>query len=332
MMASPSNHQDGSLPLPVSITLYNRFPPLEEDDEAAPKSKLFRPDYTVNLLVSLRLEIYSCDDQGNDERIIYTFRLDYSGAHPVWDHLNERIEDWQNNSVWEEQSQSIFVRIALINEQSSDDTLLVNSLPLHPNSLRRLPKHDDESISSKPPPPPKLPPNAVLIHYTDGLMRVAGSLYHVLMERGVISEDNPGDVSLMIDDDEEAKRRSRFEDDIFDVLDTVTANSPGARSLLETDNVLLATPVRQVRDDDYDDLKEIIMPTLIDTNEDDVLQEDLRVERDLLLAQIAAEEALLQEEQDELKAQGQHLQNTMDAVGAIREETNQIRAETAKVL
>jgi hypothetical protein len=382
-MASPSSsHQFDSsrLPVPVSITLYNRLPPLDEDDpetttaaQKSKKNKWFRPDYTVNLLVSIRLEIVLLLPE---ERILYSSDIEQSTVHAVWDHLNERVKEWSNS--WEDQSESTVLRILLLqdnNSKSSTTTstesegggkrapsaILIDSIPLHPHALRRLPNKGDgggddsyENDSSfsystgqeRTPPPAALPPNAVLIHYTDGMVRVEASLYHVLLQNNVIQEVNPRDISLLQDDNQEDKRRSRFHDTVFDVLDqavvpqissTVSPIVTTSGSLLETDNEALATPVGTVPDGFLggdDNNTELIMPALVPSllPEVQVDVDDLHRERAELLHQLEEEELWLQQEQKELQQQVQQLHSTRTILDATRDEISQIRQATADVL
>ena len=71
----------------------------------------------------------------------------------------------------------------------------------------------------QPPPPTRLPPNAILIHFSDGSTRVCPPLYHLLLQQDVIHEVNLQDSSLIQDDVEEYKQASRFDDDVFLTLD-----------------------------------------------------------------------------------------------------------------
>ena len=341
-MASPSS-RDGSLPVPISLTIYNRLPPHTEETASTATAtatvtsnkKWFRPDYTVGLLVSVRLEIVVKDEEEDEEHTVYssTIDSDQSTIHPVWDHLNERVPF--NPEGWEVYSKSTFARIILPN----NNTILVDYVPLHPNSLRRLPKDDcnDSYTNSTPSPPSSLPPNAVLIHYSDGLVRVESALYHALLKQHVIEEANPRDFSLIQDDDEENKQRSRFEDNVFDILgkveNTITPSVSviTSSSLLETDNEALATPIRTVQEGDFDD-EDSLTTSRIPTTEGEARLQDLQSDHDTLLAQLEAEELLLKAEEEALNSQAKYLQSTVQIVSDLEEETTQIRRATTQIL
>ena len=363
-MASPSS-RDGSLPVPISLTVYNRLDPalglskqgqgLDETISGGQsnKKKWFRPDYTSNLLVSARLDIFlkNASDEKEEEKILYSSTIHQSSIHPVWDHLNERVPfdhdaDDKDDCKWENQSGSIFARILLVSEDDPNGpgTILVKAMPLNPHSLRRLPKDDDEDSYSKPPAPSSLPPNAVLVHYSDGLVRVKPSLYHVLLQHHVIREIDPRNVSLLQDDDEEDKYRSRFDDTLFDILGKVDAAvDPGTNanvrspsvSLKTNEQVLLSSPIQclpkiDVNLDDDEDHKLNSQPIV--TTQDEVDARELRLEHESLLVQIEESERLLHAEQVALQHEAEYLQWTVQSVLDLEEETARIRSATADVL
>jgi hypothetical protein len=347
--------------------------------------------------VSIRLEIVLLLPE--DERILYSSDIHQSTIHAVWDHLNERVKEWSSPNNWEDQSESTVLRIHLLQdttttnnnkeedssstssststecnegEKGTTSAVLIDSIPLHPYALRRLPNkrdaddaddsyENDNSFSystgqERTPPPSALPPNAVLIHYTDGMVRVEASLYQVLLQKNVIQEVNPRDVSLLQDDNQEDLRRSRFHDTVFDVLDQavivpplssstmspiVTTTTTGGSSLLETDNEALATPVGTGEGGDgflvenNDKASSLTMPALVPSSlvpEIQVDIDDLQRERAVLVRQVEEEELWLQQEQEELQQQAQQLQSTRTMLDANRDEISQIRQATVKVL
>ncbi len=313
--------------------------------------KWFRPVYTVNLLVTVRLEIFlkkDCDGdkQQEEEKILYSSTIHQSAIHPVWDHLNERVpfdqDDDNDDDEWKAQSASTFARIILVNEDdvNAPGTVLVESVPLNPHALRRLPKVDDEDSYSKPPAPSSLPPNAVLVHYSDGLVRVQPSLYHILLEHHVIQERDPRDASLLHDDEEEDKHRSRFDDDLFDILGKVdvavnpvtSANVSSSTFVTGTNDQESSTPVRSgTKLAVYNENHEwISIPILATEHDADV--HDLQLEHDKLFAQIEESERLLQAEEEALQLQAEYLRLTLQTVVDLEDETKLIRSATAEVM
>jgi hypothetical protein len=331
-MASPGSSPRSYLgtPVPVSIALYNRLPLLPvSSDEAASKKWLSRPDHTLDLLASVKLEIVQRQLDGK-EKATFSSVQKHSSVRTVWEHLNERVSDWEDN--WGEQSSATFARIVL---QQSDNCInvIVDEVPLNPKSLRRLPSEaTSSSRMTSPAAPSALPPNSVLIHYSDGLTRVQGSLYYSLLNQGIIRETDPRDASLIHDDDEEDRRKSRFNDEIFDVLDQVPSSSSKQSSLLETDDESLATPLRVAQEGDFHPNEFPTHLSKVSCTELDADAEDLTAERDKLLVMIAAEEAKLEADSLELEDQRSIMLSAMNAVKNIRDETHLIRKETRSIL
>jgi len=103
-------------------------------------------------------------------------------------------------------------------ELVSDISLL--DLPLHPTLLRRLPNQESSMFGSgNSNIPTSLPPNAVLVDYSDGSTRVNPSIYRLLLRSGVIDEDPQNDEYVADDIVEENKRERRFSDNAFEALD-----------------------------------------------------------------------------------------------------------------
>lgn len=307
-------------PIPASIALYNRLPSPPSSSEFKSK-KWFRLKHSTNLLVSVRLEIFlKVEDE--ESIVIFSSQHDNSSIHTIWNHLNEKIKDW--DEYLSEQPPSIFARIFSIDK--GDTSLIVDSVPLHPKSLRRLP-NEEESSQIMQPPPPALPPNALLIHYTDGLVRVEASLYHILRKKGIIHERDPRDASLIDDDVEEDRRTSRFHDDLFDVLDQVeTVEKSGPKSLIET-NENVSTPVNRAEFE----CNETSSPPINYAKEEDIELEDWLRERDDLLKKIAAEEVLLSGDRQDLEQQQHELISTMKHVEKLQREESLIREEICQI-
>lgn len=235
------------MPVPVSVTLYNLFPPVQQE---AAKSRLFRPEHTTELLLPIKLQILLKGDREqtvNDERILYTSLLVNHSLHPIWDHLNERVQAWNNDrSEWVDQELPI-LRITVFD---ADDTPIpvADDVPLDPKLLRRLPRseRETEAFWGQQRPPKSLPPNAILVQYSDGSVRVDPALYRLLVQKAVFTDHELMDTSILKEDEEEKRRAARFQDNIFDVLgDADEEKYTPQNSLLETDDEALASPVRR---------------------------------------------------------------------------------------
>ena len=286
-----TNQRAMNLPVPVTVTVYNLLPPGADDRS---KSRLFRPDHKVDLLLPVRLEIIAREQEDGEEDeneeeeaeeeeeeettqsrdggaidavhrsqgkdmnghvngsverngshkartkgrgnatkqrngtigstgVLFSSTLESRNLHPMWDHLNERVPSWDRQSgPWLRSNISQHMRITMLrNKNDETPVVLTTDFPLDPTKLRRLPdlQSNEETFWGEPKRPPKaLPPNAVLVHYTDGSIRVLPSLYRALVERGVFSSKELADSRVLADDDEEKKRTTRFDDDVFNVL------------------------------------------------------------------------------------------------------------------
>ena len=338
---------EASVPLPISLTLYNLFLRNKKDNKKA----ILRPEYSADLLAPVRLDIVfasredekesknaafeeELDDQIQTDILMFSSVNDRGALHPSWDHLDERVDVFHETENTEFHSLYQSMRLRVIATPDADRILV--DIPLHPSRLRRLP--EDKSTAEdggggiawgQRPPPKKLPPNAVLIDYSDGSTRVNPPLYHLLVEKNVIVELNPRDASLLQDEDEEHRRQSRFTDDVFETLDKVMWNEPPRRvrpspsSLLETDDETKAVPVKSLGDDNFltedyvitsggmngvlDDEMEKQLAKLSLANQDTFLPmeldsaiADLQREKQELERLIADEESCLQQELDVL--------------------------------
>jgi len=190
----------------------------------------------------------------NGEVILFSILHNNISSHPLWDHLNERLDDWygmllrrpleeereetltDGKKVWQTIYKAMKVRIKLVDkdeqcQQETQESLTLAEAPLHPKKLFHLPQNPlDETRSSRvigkskyaSDVPQSLPPNSILIHFADGVTRVLPSLYDLLLQKSVIRE-RTGSVQTLQEDTEEKKYAKRFDDDIFDVLSDETS-------------------------------------------------------------------------------------------------------------
>ena len=335
--SNSSSPRRREVPLPVSLTLYNLYVPKEEEKDSN-TTKLFRPEYTAQLLVpAVRLDVVFSAHSNHEEEediLLYSSVNTQHSIHPTWNHLDECIE------ALNDESDSIYtnMRCNIVGCPSSNNTtqqqeIIVTRVSLHPFHLRRLPEeisHDNSSNNNvsweRHPPPPQLPPNAVIITFSDGSTRVCPFLYHLLVEQGVIVENNNSrDVSFLQDEEEEYRRQLRFDDDVFDTLDQTnwyqeTPQSNQPLSLLETDDESKAVVVKSLGTDVDGISQEFASSLLVSENDsrsvdDDmgsgtrqhdaksvlpiemnVIISDLKREKEELEMLVAQEEASLEEE------------------------------------
>jgi hypothetical protein len=318
-----------SVPLPVSVTLYNLFLPNNKKDN---KKARLRPEYTTDLLVPVRLDVVFCSTKDEsktapfeqdfqevqDDILMFSSSVNRGALHPSWDHLDERIDVFHETQNKDFYSLYQSMRLKVI---ATPDRVLAD-IPLHPSRLRRLPEdtanaqheHDGGIAWEKRPPPKELPPNALLVDYSDGSTRVYPPLYHFLLEKHVISEPNPRDASLLQDEDEERKRQSRFTDHVFETLDDVVWSEaprklrPSPSSLLETDDETKALPIKSLKDGDDEDYAITLALSGITNG----MLDDYDIERKLTQLSLAEQETSLPIELDfaiaELQREKQELE------------------------
>lgn len=139
-------------------------------------------------------------------------------------------------------------------------------LPLYPTDLRRLPRstpggdaindddgdafYDDQNSPRNSASadavtniviPPALPPNALLVHYSDGKTRIDPDLYQRLVNGGVVSEVKSSifgrkriDSGVLEDQMREDRKARRFDDDLFDMLGGKDVESGDAKEGVST--------------------------------------------------------------------------------------------------
>ena len=218
------------LPIPVTITVYNVLPPRKE----ALVSRIFRPEHKTDLLQPIKLEILSktCQQQPcmtdseeeeesakESESLLYCCVLEKRHLHPTWDHLDERVKSWNESDSWLPKDAIPHLRITLL-QHDEDPVRVTEDLSLDPKLLRRLPDPEKkESFWGEPRPPPKaLPPNSILVQFSDGSVRVHPKLYRLLLQNGIFTQHELTDTSVLEEDEQEKRRETRFQDNLFDVL------------------------------------------------------------------------------------------------------------------
>ncbi len=155
----------------------------------------------------------------------------------------------ETDLMWQNVYSDVYARIIILsrNNKQTDgedgetttgelNERILSEVPLHPSKLQSLSGPNDSwnnfgdvegrrnEMNNNMTIPSSLPPNAVLIHYTDGHTRVLPDLYDLLVKKGVIGgvsastvserRESPGEMNHQKD----AINSRRFSDKVFDVL------------------------------------------------------------------------------------------------------------------
>ncbi len=183
---------------------------------------------------------------------------DTRSSHPLWDHVNEKLDDLydilpKELDLWNDLYKAMRIQFRAIvtskanfdlrgkssqNNVSADNinckeskSILLASCPLHPYKLKplALSKYGRNQNDTSSPLlvgsskfrdeiPKLLPPNSILIHYSDGTTRVSPELYHLLGHKNLIEIESSSD-QLRLENIDVDKFARRFDDDVFDVLE-----------------------------------------------------------------------------------------------------------------
>lgn len=195
--------------------------------------------------------------------ILYSQTTMTAAVHPSWEHLDERINVstqpnastlsssfsskpiqrpwWEQDALYKSMRMQLFVvpKNEVDNKQGEpahESPSCFMDVPLHPSLLHRIddgrsndsPTTDDfEAPNNNLPSDLLLPPNALLVHFSDGSVRCPLSLFQILWESEQLEEAPP------------VEDFSRFEDDVFRTLDgvdhTPQRRQRTASSLLDQD-------------------------------------------------------------------------------------------------
>mmetsp|Transcript_16789 Transcript_16789/g.36627 ORF Transcript_16789/g.36627 Transcript_16789/m.36627 type:complete len:641 (+) Transcript_16789:147-2069(+) len=394
-----SNESEESQSLPSS--------PSKEEDAARRDRGMWlnrQPQHNSNLLPRLNLEITVIQkdqqekqdngDENDTSGLFSESTVVYSqpssrtrSIHPSWEHLDERIcideynEWWNQNELYKSMKVKLWVASESTNDEmqqqqerqhqpSENDCFLETYL--HPSFLERI---DLGSANAKKAEdsdgdnllPPALPPNTMLVNFSDGSIRCPPHIYRVLWEKfghsnGILEPPPVEDFS-------------RFEDDVFATLDHVkqTPQRPRGRSissLLDRDDnfknyygqdensndgggiqkdLLLqdeqqSSQRRKPVQDSYmrtssqrafTTSKQQYQPNEDDLAfrccEQDIIEEERRQEKLNLLRLIAEEERALEEDLGCLKAEQETLINSMEEVQAVERDISRLKTELQKL-
>lgn len=249
----------------TATTLHNLIiePPTKEQ-------KWFRPEHDEKLLPKLLLEIVV-----EDGIVVYSSESEKS-VRPKWEHLDERIdlpgEWWFKESVYK----SMKLRFTLLQTDSDSDSTFLE-VPLCPSILQRL-----DVV------PEALPPNSVLVDFSDGSTRLPNNIFQVLLD-SKLTEPPP------------VEDFSRFEDDAFRFLDqvpeTLNSRERSASSLLDPEHNSDSSTTNLAAEKPDESLQSSAQ---FDQSEQATKKEDLNSEKKFLEALIAQEEAEMERELDAL--------------------------------
>eukprot|EP00934_Nitzschia_sp_Nitz4_P008944 Nitzschia sp. Nitz4//scaffold14_size191712//77963//83546//NITZ4_001716-RA/size191712-processed-gene-0.12-mRNA-1//1//CDS//3329536906//8934//frame0 len=378
------------VPVPVGVSLRNVIADNKSkkgQQQQQHDNKWYRHQLEQSIVPILQLQVILMEDpeesssnstsssgQGNG-RVVYSSPELLQSIQPRWDLLDERIS-WNNNngpSTREDDSQwwlnetiYPFMRLRFLHihgpseserkegespaPASSSQSILLE-VPLHPAKLERLSLEYGDI-------PELLPPNACLVFFSDGSVRMAPHQFALLLE-SQLAEPPP------------VEDFSRFEDDVFRTLDNAPSTPDRPRSesvsaLLEDPALARSNSVEEESKgadvsminaliDAFDSVATAIDSDAVETGHDDkgsttpstptgekvldaeasfhftepdVVQADLVKEGARLRALIAQEEELLAMEQTGLEEDRVALETTLRAAQEMEHHITLIRAES----
>ena len=344
-------------------------------------NRFFRPQHSSSLLPRLHLDI-AVENSEND-CTVYSHTLRSESVHPSWEHLDEQLHVpssitkcwWKDHAVYKSMRLKLFVlqeekdddeRIQHSNGNKTSETTKMEMLeaPLHPSLLQRIDNgripssgaasldgsldgDDDDNLfgsnSSKLPP---LPPNSLLVHYSDGSIRCLPHLYQLLWDYKHFSQAPP------IEDFD------RFEDDVFKTLDNVQSTPQRrertASSLLDQDqeeeqyrmiqqsksedsrekDVVLEHLQQEQQEEDLAEKivkeQQLTIPPSFPCNEEDAAAQDLAHQNELLRQQIENEERQLGNETQTLRDEQVELKDLIQQLQELDHEAKLMRTEVHK--
>jgi len=305
---------------------------------------------------------------------------------------NKEIDEcsswWDDNELYK----SMKVKLCILpNEENGKDshTVLSNDVPkqqkeeicnveddrfleyfLHPSLLERIDlgssrnKKDNNSDKgdlgiSLTKLPPALPPNAMLVHFSDGSIRCPPHIYQILW-------DYYGNVGIL--DPPPVENFSRFEDDVFDTLDHVKqipqrSRARSASSLLDQYNdynyhfdgddncsshQLLQNEELSISSQQQQQVTPPLRPstcrevfnneitkqkkeqTIFSCSEQDIVEEDMVQEKLELMRLIVEEEFALDEDRDSLQDQKNNIIDLKKEVQGVERDIIRVKIELKK--
>jgi Vacuolar sorting 38 and autophagy-related subunit 14 len=243
------------LPIPISVELHNPLPKIR-----IPQKKWFRPEYNLDLLRAIRLEITAAESAEREplqqkERPLYSSTDSRMTQSPVWLHLEDSIR-YADLAVGE--YESLTARFYVADDTLSDSENGAKSrdpnhffleTSLHPSKLcriARLPLH--------------FPLNCAVIRFSDQSLRIHPADYQLLLKGDLVAPGGAGTATANSTlhragatppaEGKLDKRVFAFDDEIFTTLDSPPPASVG-------------TPVRDVVSEALNVFKDLSVTNLL---------------------------------------------------------------------
>jgi hypothetical protein len=299
----------------------------EEDKSQSHRGATWGVEHSTCLLQTIQLDIAITieeqDDNDKKETIVYTAPLQQGGTFIVWEHLEEKLEQQLGPEWWKQKNVSYrSMKLKFTNcpttttdeNDNEEDFPWSLEVPAHPAKLTKMSSSSEDS-SLDAGVPESLPPNAVLVYFSDDSVRVDPSLHKLLVQANLVPPPPKEDVVEDFD---------RFDDNVFTALDQSTPQQKEQRPRTDSIGQAIST------DSSSSMLRQDIPPpTLVDfpSSQLDMETYDLRVEQCQLEAMIAQEEALLEEEQKQIDGDKNTLRQVLQEAKTISNEIGLLKLE-----
>jgi hypothetical protein len=288
------------IPIPTTVQVHNLLP-TDTLDESVQR---YRPEYTCKLLRLARLEIVVSQRQSDSLKkqqvCLMSRTVPLATVEPKWQNLHEAMAILPMD---EYETMKIRIKLSAPKSSSADEFVAFLEIPAHPSQLVRIGRVPD-----------RLPVNSVVVHYTDGKMRISNQLYQALRVSGQSGLAVPTE-TLLVEDS-----YARFQDDAFRTLDQVS-------------------PVPTFGDDDGVPNVQIKnsagLPALVDLDHDsDAIRSivSLQVAEDELRQEIALLERAIQEEKDALAIETDALLQEKSGMDDLRKMIQIHQDRTAEIM
>jgi hypothetical protein len=340
---------------------------------AAATTRFFHPQHSASLLPRLQMEV-TVESSCAGATVVFSQPLHHPSVHPSWEHLDERIHvpSSVTNCWWKDHDVYKSMRLKLLiltdkRETASDSTTLSDETtemefleaPLHPSLLQRMDMGNlrsstaassqdgsDDGLfaagnsSSLPP----LPPNSLLVHFSDGSVRCLPHLYQILWDCRHVAQEPP------------VEDFDRFADHVFETLDHVRSTTQRrertASSLLDQDHrdeqtnniqpsqsqdshekdAILQHLQQEQQQEELAEkiLKEtrhLVLPSDFPYDEEGATAEDLAHQNKLLRRQMEREERLLEREVQGLQDNQAELKVLMQQLQEVEHEAKLVQSE-----
>lgn len=216
-------------------------PALHSVWENVDQENLFSTQKSVQLSRLIAGDDDEVTEAEEDEIYIHTFvRVTVSKRELDEVILQENDESDEVDHIAQNEDATTNIKLSSHNiepffQDDDNDTIVLAEVSLHPSNLRRLPTVHASNMASL----SAMPPNALIVRYTDDSIRVSPHCYNLLLERGIVNEKgiNSKDYEhIKADLVEVDKRERRFNDAAFEVLEGNPSPSPYKSNGLKTNS------------------------------------------------------------------------------------------------